>query len=122
LIIEKNIPPICWIETVSPETAEGELKNIYHQVAAPKGNVHYLYQAQSLCPKSIQGHDTLYKSVLHDLESITPLWFLEAVSVYTSELNGCNYAITHHSANMSYLLNDVEKSKNQKKRLPTLNW
>ena len=103
--------PICWINTVSPESAAGELKNINQQVASPLGNVDYVYQAQSLCPKSILGHDVLYKSVLHDPDAIIPLWFLEVVSVYTSALNKCDYAIMHHGSNVTQLMNKPEKSE-----------
>ena len=101
---------ICWIKTVSPENADGELQEINKQVASPLGNVDNVYQAQSLCPKTILGHDVLYKSVLHDPNCMTPMWFLEAIAVYTSLLNKCTYAVTHHGSNLEHLMANQEKS------------
>jgi uncharacterized peroxidase-related enzyme len=102
---------ICWIKTVSPETADGELQEINQKVASPLGNVDNVYQAQSLCPKSILGHDVLYKSVLHDPDCMTPMWFLEAIAVYVSYLNKCTYAVTHHGSNLEHLMADSIKSQ-----------
>lgn len=102
---------ICWIKTIAPESATGRLEEIYKKVASADGNVHNLYQAQSLRPESILGHDVLYKSVLHRGEFTCPGWFLEAVAVYTSILNQCDYAVTHHGANMAHLLDDPERNE-----------
>jgi uncharacterized peroxidase-related enzyme len=102
---------ICWLKTVSPETAEGELQEINKQVASPLGNVDNVYQAQSLCPKTILGHDVLYKSVLHDPNCMTPLWFMEAAAVYVSLLNKCTYAVTHHGSNLEHLMADSVRSQ-----------
>ena len=102
---------ISWIKSIRPEAAEGRLKEIYEKVATAGGSVHNLYQAQSLRPESILGHDVLYKSILHTGEFTCPRWFLEAVAVYTSVLNRCNYAIAHHGANMAHLLADGERAQ-----------
>ena len=102
---------ISWIKSIRPESAEGRLKEIYEKVATAGGRVHNLYQAQSLRPESILGHDVLYKSILHTGEFTCPGWFLEAVAVYTSVLNRCNYAIAHHGANMAHLLADRERTQ-----------
>ena len=56
------------------------------------------------------GHLTLYRSVLHHPDNTLPLWFLEAVGVYTSLLNECEYSFTHHCANMRRLLKDNERA------------
>jgi len=104
--------PICWIKTIAPESATGELQNINQQVASPLGNVDYVYQAQSLSPKTILGHDILYKSVLHDPNNILAKWFLEAIAVYTSSLNKCDYAVSHHGTNMCHLMkNELDPEK-----------
>jgi hypothetical protein len=57
------------------------------------------------------GHLKLYRSVLHHPENSLPIWFLEAVGVYTSLLNECVYSYTHHFANMKRLLEDPRRSK-----------
>jgi len=55
------------------------------------------------------GHLTLYRSVLHHQDNALPLWFLEAVGVFTSLLNNCEYSFTHHCTNLRRLLEDDER-------------
>ena len=96
-----------WLTTIPPGSASGRLKEIYERVKSPNGQVDRVYQAQSLRPETIIGHDRLYRSVLHfENPSLTP-WFLEAIAVYTSVLNRCRYAVEHHYANMTHLLGEV---------------
>jgi uncharacterized peroxidase-related enzyme len=59
----------------------------------------------------MQAHDNLYKSVLHCSDNTLPKEFLETVAVYTSLLNGCDYAVTHHFTNMKRLINNDSKSR-----------
>ena len=97
---------VCWIETIPVERAAGELREIYDEVKSPHGTVDNVYLAHSLRPHTLRAHDLLYRSVLHDGDNTLPAWFLEAVSVYTSLLNRCPYAVAHHSANVRRLLQD----------------
>ena len=39
----------------------------------------------------------IYKAVLHHPRNTLPLWFLEAVGVLVSRLNGCGYCDRHHT-------------------------
>ena len=96
----------CWIKIISPHSATGRVKEVYEQVATSHGNVDNVYQAQSLRPETILGHDLLYKRVLHFENPACPPWYLEAVAVFTSVLNQCAYAVKHHFANMEHLLGD----------------
>ena len=68
-------------------------------------------QAHSLRPHTMVGHLKLYRSVLHHPDNSLPLWFLEAVGVYTSLLNECVHSYTHRFANMQRLLEDPQRSK-----------
>lgn len=102
----------CWLTVISPDSASGVLKDIYEQVKSPSGQVDRVYQAQSLRPATILGHDRLYRSSLHFENPACPPWFLEAVAVYTSVLNQCPYAVEHHFANMKHLLGDPSRSAN----------
>ncbi len=55
---------------------------------------------------------SLYKSVLHHSGNSLPKWYLEALGVYTSYLNKCDYCFEHHFAGFSRLLdNDTEAKK-----------
>jgi uncharacterized peroxidase-related enzyme len=101
---------VCWIDTVPFEQARGELRKIYDEVKSPHGTVDNVYLAQSLRPHTLRAHDLLYRSVLHDGDNTLPAWFLEVVSVYTSLLNRCSYAVAHHFANVRRLLQDESRS------------
>jgi uncharacterized peroxidase-related enzyme len=100
----------CWIEHIPQEKATGRLAEVYDKVRTSHGQVDHVYLAQSLMPETILGHDTLYKAALHDEAHCLPEWFLELVGVYTSILNRCTYAVTHHQANMAFLLNDEKRT------------
>ena len=102
---------MTWINTIQPEDATGELAEIYEETKTPHGTYDNVYISKSLRPKTIRGHDTLYRSVLHHDDVILPLWFLELVATYTSLLNSCAYAATHHGHNYRTLLNDLVRSE-----------
>jgi uncharacterized peroxidase-related enzyme len=46
----------------------------------------------------------IYKYVLHHASNTTPKWFLEAIGVYVSLLNNCNYCVDHHFAGLTRLV------------------
>jgi len=48
----------------------------------------------------------LYKNVLHHNGNALPRWFLEAIGVLVSHLNGCSYCLEHHYTGMARLLGD----------------
>ena len=100
---------MTWIRTIKPEDATGELKEIYEKTKSPHGTYDNVYISKSLRPKTILGHDTLYRSVLHNDDLVLPFWFLELVATYTSVLNKCHYAATHHGHNYRSCLEDKER-------------
>ena len=100
---------MCWIETVAVESARGELKRSFEEVQTPHGTVDNVYRAQSLRPHTMLAHDILYRSVLHHPGNSLPPWFLECVAVYTSLLNRCTYALTHHTTNLRRLLGWIRR-------------
>jgi len=103
---------MTWIKTISYEDAKGELLELYDRIKGPENNVDNVMIAHSLRPHSMEGHMSIYKSVLHHPNNKIPKWFLEAAGVYTSILNNCDYCIQHHFAGMSRLLkNDVHAKK-----------
>ena len=78
--------------------------DIYRRVRGPDGQVDNVLKVHSLRPHSLHGHMTLYKSVLHHSANTLPKWFLEAIGVMVSRINGCNYCERHHAAGMQRLL------------------
>tara|TARA_B100000579_G_scaffold429558_1_gene441507 strand:+ start:481 stop:1056 length:576 start_codon:yes stop_codon:yes gene_type:complete len=98
-----------WIKILPVENANGSLKEAYDLAKTPAGTVDNVMRIHSQRPHTMVGHLKLYRSVLHHKENTLPLWFLEAVGVFTSLLNKCEYSFTHHCANMRRLLKDDER-------------
>lgn len=102
---------MTWIDTVSYENSEGELRKLYDRIKGPDDNVDNIMLAHSLRPHSMQGHMTLYKYVLHHPRNTLPKAYLEAIGVYVSSLNNCDYCVDHHFAGMERLLDDSVRAK-----------
>ena len=98
-----------WIEILSVENATGSLKEAYDLAKTPVGTVDNVMRIHSQRPHTMVGHLTLYRSVLHHQDNTLPLWFLEAVGVFTSLLNNCEYSFKHHCTNMRRLLKDDKR-------------
>ena len=95
-----------WIAHVPYADANGRLRSLYDRIKGPDGNIDNIMLAHSLRAHSMEGHMALYKYVLHHSANVTPKWFLEALGVHVSLLNGCDYCVEHHFAGMRRLLKD----------------
>ncbi len=102
---------MAWIETINYEDANPQLKKIYDRVKGPNNAMDNVLSVHSLRPHSLVGHMTLYKSVLHNSNNTLPKWYLEAIGVYVSFLNTCDYCVQHHFEGLRRLLNDDVKAK-----------
>ena len=102
---------MSWIKIISYEQATGTLKKLYNRIKGPNNYIDNILLAHSLRPHSLAGHMALYKNVLHHRNNTLSKWLLEALGVYVSWLNGCDYCFRHHFAGMSRLLNDDQKSE-----------
>lgn len=101
---------MTWINTIAYEEASGRVKKLYDRIKGPDNNVDNIMMAHSLRPHTMEGHMAIYKNVLHHPRNTLPKWLLEAVGVYVSLLNKCEYCIEHHYVGMQRLLNDDERS------------
>ena len=101
---------MAWINTIKPEHAEGRLKQAYKRVSGPQGQVDNILLAHSLRPHSLEGHMALYKNVLHHQSNSLPKALLEALGVFVSMLNGCDYCVRHHAKGMRRLLADEQRA------------
>lgn len=101
---------MTWIQSVAYEDSDGSLRELYDRVKGPDNNVDNIMLAHSLRPHTMQGHMTLYKYVLHHPGNLLAKWYLEALGVYVSFLNKCDYCFEHHFAGMARLLNNSERS------------
>lgn len=108
---------MTWIKTIPYEAATGQLKNLYDRVKGPDNNVDNIMLAHGLRPHSMEGHMALYKYVLHHPRNSIAKWFLEAIGVYTSLLNQCQYCVEHHFEGMARLLGDESRAKAIRKAL-----
>jgi len=101
---------MSWIKTIPYKDAEGKLKSIYNKVKGPNDNIDNVLLIHSLRPHSLTGHMALYKNVLHNSNNTLPKWYLEAIGVYVSYLNKCDYCVAHHFEGFKRLLNDDLKA------------
>ncbi|MCE2518635.1 MAG: peroxidase-related enzyme [Alphaproteobacteria bacterium] len=102
--------PICWLDIVEPEDADGLLAETYDLIRRTDGSVHNLYKAMSLRPEPIRWADGHYRAVLHNSENSLPEWFLELVATMVARLASCAYAQTHHGANLRHLVGDAARA------------
>jgi uncharacterized peroxidase-related enzyme len=100
----------AWIKMISDDEADDRLRALLDQARTPHGTVDTVMRVHSLRPATMEGHVTLYRSVLHSDDNILPFWFLEIVASYTSILNDCTYSLTHHFMNVRNLLKDQPRS------------
>lgn len=100
----------AWIEMVPDQAADGMLREMYEKVRTPHGTVDNVMRAHSLRPETMDGHVTLYRSVLHSPDNTLPFGFLEVVASYTSIANDCEYSLTHHFTNARRLLKDKSRA------------
>ena len=97
---------MSWIKTIGFEEAKGALKEMYNRIKGPNNSIDNVLSIHSLRPHTLMGHMTLYKSVLHNRNNTLPKWYLEALGVYVSSLNACDYCEQHHFAGFKRLLKD----------------
>ena len=101
---------MTWINTISYEEATGKVKQLYEQIKGPDNNIDNIMMAHSLRPHTMEGHMAIYKNVLHNSKNTLSKWLLEALGVYVSIINRCDYCIEHHFVGMNRLLNDAQRS------------
>ncbi len=102
---------MSWIKTIAYADAKDKLLKLYDRIKGPDNNVDNIMLAHSLRPHTMEGHMAIYKYVLHHSANTIPKWFLEALGVYTSMCNVCEYCVEHHYVGMSRLVNDEARAK-----------
>lgn len=93
------------ITVIPPESAKGELKEVYDGIGRSRGNIAQIFQVQSLNPKALKAHHELYIALLYG-ESLLSRRERELLGVVTSRINNCEYCINHHSDALGRYLND----------------
>jgi len=95
---------MSWITTIPYKEAKGTLLKLYNRIKGPNDHIDHILTIHSLRPHSLQGHMTLYKNVLHHKGNSLEKWYLEALGIFVSKLNECEYCYTHHSVGLRKLL------------------
>ncbi len=95
---------MAFIDVVPPQQASGRLGKIYQRIRTSDGQVDNVLQVHSLRPHTLEGHMAIYKAVLHHSSNRLPEWYLEAIGVLVSRLNGCRYCAGHHVTGLQRLL------------------
>ncbi len=101
---------MSWIKSFSYEEADRSLKKLYDRISGPDGNIDNVLKIHGLRPHTLKGHMGLYKSVLHHNHNVLPSWYLEAIGVFVSYLNNCDYCVEHHLVGIDRLLS-IEAGK-----------
>ena len=101
---------MTWIRTIPYEKSRGKLRELYDRIKGPGNNVDNIMLAHSLRPHTMEGHMAIYKYVLHHPRNTLPKWLLEAIGVYVSLINNCDYCAEHHFVGMQRLLHDNERA------------
>jgi uncharacterized peroxidase-related enzyme len=101
---------MTWINTIEYSSSGGRLRELYDRVKGPDGVVDNIMMSHSLRPHTMEGHMALYKNVLHHTANRVPKWFLEAIGVWVSLLNRCDYCVDHHFEGMKRLVGDRARS------------
>jgi uncharacterized peroxidase-related enzyme len=102
---------MSWIKILNYEESTGSLRKLYDRVKGKDNYIDNVLLVHGLRPHTLKGHLALYKNVLHHKDNTLAKWILEAVGVYVSHLNGCEYCVSHHFQGLKKLVADHEKSK-----------
>jgi len=98
---------MSWIRTIAYKEASGRLKTIYDRIKGPNAELDNVLTIHSLRPHTLEGHMALYKATLHHSKNTLPKWYLEAIGVYVSRLNACEYCAAHHAVGIKRGLEDA---------------
>jgi len=107
----------AWIEMISDQDADGDVRDALADARTPHGTVDNVLRVHSLRPNTMRGHMALYRSVLHDESNTIPTWFQETIGSYVSMINDCPYSLANHWANAAHLIDDPERAAAVEKAL-----
>lgn len=96
---------MTWVETIAPETAQGDLAEIYRSIASARGGVAEVHRAQSLNPRALRAHLDLYRAVVFQRSTLGRA-ARERIAVVVSAANRCDYCIAHHGEALRQLGED----------------
>lgn len=96
---------MTWVKTIAPETAQGDLAEIYRSIASARGGVAEVHRAQSLNPRALRAHLDLYRAVVFQRSTLGRA-ARERIAVVVSAANRCDYCVAHHAEALKQLGED----------------
>jgi len=87
---------MAWIDVIEEEEADGELAEVYEQIASERGKVANIMQVHSLQPQTMLDHMELYTTLMFS-DSEIGREEREMVATVVSRTNGCEYCVQHHA-------------------------
>ena len=100
---------MTWITYVKEEDACDRLEALYDKYTRTNSKLANIITAHSLRPHMLEGHMAFYRAIIYHSANQLPLWFLEAVGIYVSYLNGCSYCVSHHTLFGRQAINDKQR-------------
>lgn len=94
-----------FIDVIDQDSATGELAEIYAALTQSRGKLAEVHKIQSLHPRSITAHMSLYMEVMF---ATSPLarYQREMMAVVVLKTNGCTYCQRHHLKALNHYWKD----------------
>lgn len=96
---------MAYIDVIDYEQATGELKVIYDGLIASRGKLADVHKIQSLHPKTITSHMSLYLDIMFG-QSPLKRYQREMIGVMVSASNHCEYCVMHHKEALLHFWKD----------------
>lgn len=96
-----------FITTIPPESAQGELEDLYGELSHARGKIANILQVHSLRPRALRAHMALYMDVMFAAGGLSRRE-REFVAVVVSQANQCDYCVAHHAEALSRYVTDHE--------------
>lgn len=94
-----------WIEVITPETAQGELAELYRELERKRGKVSNILQVHSLRPAAMRAHLDLYMDLMFAQGGLSRRQ-REMIAVAVSRENRCDYCVSHHREALARYVSD----------------
>ncbi len=96
---------MAWIEIIDEADAEGDLKEIYDDIAVRRGKLSNIMRIHSLNPPTMRAHLELYLKVVFGTSNLRRAE-RELIATVVSATNGCPYCVNHHAEALNFYWKD----------------
>ncbi len=96
---------MTWIAVIGPDGADGQLRDVYREIASARGGIAEVHRVQSLNARALRAHLELYRAVMFARSTLSRI-ARERIAVVVSAANQCAYCVAHHSEALRQLGDD----------------